>query len=239
VTAIITGGAKGIGAACCKAFAKDGFSVAIIYKSSREKAEALCSEIKENGGRAIAVKCDCSDENEVNNMLAEVEKKLGSVDVLVNNAGISLIKLFTDTTVDDWDNVFNNNLKSAFLCSRAVTRGMINNGGGAIVNVSSMWGISGGSCEVAYSASKAGMIGLTKSLAKELSLSNIRVNCICPGVIDTDMNASLGKETLEQLKEEIPLGRLGSPDEVAHAVLFLAKATYVTGAVLTCDGGIN
>ena len=233
----ITGGAKGIGAACAEKFAENGYHVVVNYRNSREQAEKLREKI--GAERCVIVQGDCSDEADVNRMFAEAEKAFGTVDVLVNNAGISLIKLFTETTLAEWESVMKNDLTGAFLCSRAVTRGMINAGGGAIVNISSMWGLRGGSCEVAYSAAKAGIIGLTKALAQELSLSHIRVNCVCPGVIDTDMNASLGAETLEELKTEIPLGRLGTPEEVAETVLFLAKAKYVTGAVVSVDGGIT
>lgn len=238
-TVFITGGAKGIGAGCAEAFAKNGYNVAINYKTSVGAAEELKARLEAMGAGVLTLAGDCSNEKRVNEMIAETEKAFGKIDVLVNNAGISLIKLFTDTTEQDWDNIFSNNLKSAFLCSKAVCRGMINNGGGAIINISSMWGITGASCEVAYSASKAGMIGLTKALCKELSLSNIRVNCVCPGVIMTDMNASLGDDVLSGLTEEIPLSRLGTPEDVAEAVFFLAEAKYVTGQILAADGGMT
>jgi 3-oxoacyl-[acyl-carrier protein] reductase len=238
-TVFITGSAKGIGAACAREFAKKGYNVAVNYLKSREKAENLKKELEAAGADVTLYGGDCKDEIRVREMISAAEKKYGRIDVLVNNAGISLIKLFTETSAEEWESVFANNLKSAFYCSKAVCRGMINAGGGAIVNISSMWGLHGASCEVAYSAAKAGMIGMTKALAKELALSRIRVNCVCPGVIDTDMNASLDAETVNGLKEEIPLSRFGTPDEVAKAVVFLAEAEYVTGEILTVDGGLT
>jgi 3-oxoacyl-[acyl-carrier protein] reductase len=238
-TVFITGGAKGIGAACAEEFVKKGYNVAVNYRSSREKAEALEKKLKEKGTDVTLFCGDCSDEKRVVEMISATEKKYGKIDVLVNNAGVSLIKLFTETTESEWDYVFSNNLKSAFLCSKAVCRGMINAGGGAIVNVSSMWGVCGASCEVAYSSSKAGMIGLTKALAKELSLSNIRVNCVCPGVTDTDMNASLDEETVRELIGQIPLSRFAAPEDIAKAVLFFAETEYITGQILTVDGGMT
>lgn len=238
-TVFITGGAKGIGAACAEEFAEKGYNVAVNYRSSREKAEMLEKKLKEKG-TDISLFCgDCTDEKRVAEMIFQTERKYGKIDVLVNNAGVSLIKLFTETTESDWDGIFSNNLKSAFLCSKAVCRGMINAGGGAIVNISSMWGVCGASCEVAYSASKAGMIGMTKALAKELSLSNIRVNCVCPGVTDTDMNASLDEETVKELIGQIPLSRFAAPRDIAKAVLFFAESEYITGQILTVDGGMT
>ena len=238
-TVFISGGAKGIGAACAEAFAKKGYNVAVNYKTSAVAACELKNRLENLGVAVLTLEGDCSDEKRVVEMIAETEKTFGKIDVLVNNAGTALIKLFTETTEQEWDMIFSNNLKSAFFCSKAVCRGMINNGGGAIVNVSSMWGITGASCEVAYSASKAGMIGFTKALCKELALSNIRVNCICPGVMMTDMNASLGEDVLSDLTQDIPLSRLGSPSDVAEAVVFLAEAEYVTGQILAADGGMT
>ncbi|MBE6896247.1 MAG: SDR family oxidoreductase [Ruminococcaceae bacterium] len=238
-TVFITGGAKGIGAGCAEEFAKKGYNIAINYKTSVVAAEELKARLEAMGAEVLTLAGDCSNEKRVIEMIEETEKRFGKIDVLVNNAGISLIKLFTDTTEEDWDSIFSNNLKSAFFCSKAVCRGMINNGGGSIINISSMWGITGASCEVAYSASKAGMIGLTKALCKELSLSNIRVNCVCPGVIMTDMNASLGDDVLSELTEQIPLSRLGAPGDVGNTVVFLAEAKYVTGQIIAADGGMT
>ena len=238
-TVFITGGAKGIGAACAEEFAKKGYNAAVNYKTSREQAENLEKKLRAEGCEVTFFCGDCSDEKTAAEMIAKTEKKYGGIDVLVNNAGVSLIKLFTETTEEDWDGIFKNNLKSAFLCSRAVCRGMINAGGGSIVNISSVWGVCGASCEVAYSASKAGMIGLTKALAKELSLSNIRVNCVCPGVTDTDMNASLDDETVSELISQIPLSRFASPKDIAKAVIFFAESEYITGQILSVDGGMT
>ena len=238
-TVFITGGAKGIGAACAEEFAKKGYNVAVNYKSSFAQAKELEKKLVSLGADVTLYGGDCSDESAVREMIAAAEKKYGGIDVLVNNAGVSLIKLFCETSEKDWDDVFANNLKTAFFCSKAVARGMINAGGGAIVNISSMWGVCGASCEVAYSAAKAGVIGMTKALAKELSLSDIRVNCVCPGVINTDMNAELDADTVNELKCQIPLRRFGSPCEVAKAVVFLAEAEYITGQILTVDGGMT
>ncbi len=237
-TVFISGGAKGIGAACAEAFAKKGYNIAINYKTSKAAALRLKEKSEMSGAEVLLLCGDCTDEYRVKEMVALTIKQFGRIDVLINNAGIALIKLFTETTQEDWDGVMSNNLKSAYLCSKAVCRNMIDNGGGAIVNISSIWGLTGSSCEVAYSASKAGVIGMTKALSKELSLSNIRVNCVCPGVIDTDMNAELGEDVINELISEIPLQRLGSPKDVADAVVFFAEAEYITGQILTVDGGM-
>ncbi len=172
-------------------------------------------------------------------MFDSLEKKLGSIDVLVNNAGISSVKMLCDTSLEEWDRVHDVNLKSAFLCSKKVSIAMVHNKWGRIVNVSSVWGQVGASCEVAYSSSKSALIGFTKALAKELGPSGITVNCVCPGIIDTQMNNHLSKEEKEAICQEIPLCRMGEPDEVAHAVGFLAdeKSSYITGETISVNGG--
>ena len=238
-TVLVTGGARGIGAACAEAFAARGMNVAVNYLSSRAAAEALASRLSgEYGVRALAVRADVSSAAEVEEMFGKVGAAFGGVDVLINNAGISLIKTADETTEEEWDRLFAVNAKAAHLTVRAALPHMISEKAGSIVNVSSMWGISGASCEAAYSASKAAIIGYTQALAKELGLSGIRVNCVCPGAIDTDMNASLTREVRRSLAESAALGRMGKAEEVAKTVAFLAlDADFVTGQVLAADGG--
>ena len=236
-TVLITGAAKGIGASVAEIFAKNGFNVVINYKTSKVAAEILGKKLSEYCD-CMTVSADCSNEAEVCEMFSAAIKRFGKIDVLVNNAGTCLNRLFTETELTDWQTVMNNNLTSAFLCSKAAAKDMIaRHEGGSIVNISSVWGICGASCEVAYSASKSGMIGLTKALAKELGLSGITVNCIAPGVIDTDMNKNLTNEDLEALRENTPLNRIGTPEDVAKAVYFIANSDFITGQILACDGG--
>lgn len=238
--ALITGAARGIGAACAEVFAKKGYKVAVNYRTSKAAAEDLCRKLREKGFTAEAFYADCADENDVNAMFCAVEEKLGNVDVVVNNAGVALQKLLQDTTPSEWDGVIANDLKSAYLCSRRALTGMISRKSGSIVNISSMWGEYGGSCEVAYSAAKAGIIGFTKALAKEVGPSGIRVNCVSPGVINTAMNSIHSAETLSSLADEASLCRIGEPQEVAKAVAFLAgdDASFITGQILAVNGGI-
>lgn len=230
---LITGGSRGIGAACVRRFSKEeNCKVYFNYASNDEAAKAV---MEETG--ALGFKCNVANAASVKKMT----DMIGGVDVLVNNAGISRINLFTDISEKEWDDVFNINVKGMFLVTKAVLPGMIHNKYGKIVNISSMWGVSGGSCEVHYSASKAAVIGLTKALAKEEGPSGINVNCIAPGVIETEMNSHLDKESRKELSEETPLMRLGTPEEIAEAVYFLAsdKASFITGQVLCADGGIT
>lgn len=228
-TALITGASRGIGRACAVALKQAGYDVIINYRNSEAEALALAASL---GGTAI--RADVSDREAVERMFREA----GGVDVLVCNAGISLMKMFCDTGKDDWDRVMAVNLGGVVNCVRAALPHMIHRKAGRIVTISSMWGLTGASCESAYAASKAAVIGLTRSLAKELGPSGITVNCVAPGVVDTDMNASLSPETLEELKEETPLGAIGTPEDVAQAVLYLASAPFVTGQVLGVNGGI-
>lgn len=231
---LISGGARGIGAACVRSFAKRGDRVVFLYQKSHEAAKTL--EI-ETG--AVGICADVSDPAQIQRAVASAEAEMGSIDILVNNAGIAQIKLFTDLTDEDWRRMIDVNLSGAFYLSRAVSKGMIAQQGGKIVNIGSMWGKVGASCEVHYSASKAGLRGLTMALAKELGPSHITVNCVEPGVIDTEMNATLDEETRAALCEETPLCRIGSPQEVANAVCFLASddASFITGQILGVDGG--
>lgn len=238
-TVLITGAATGIGRAAARLFAADGYNVAVHYNKSEKEAQGLCEQIATQGGRALAVRADVSDAGQVQAMVRRVVEVFRHVDVLVNNAGVAQSKLFTDLTADDWDTMFDVNVKGVFHCCQAVLSDMISRKAGCIVNVSSIWGMAGASCEVHYSAAKAAVIGLTKALAKELGPSHIRVNCVAPGVIETRMTAGLDDETKAALKDETPLGRLGTAEDVAQAIRFLASenAGFITGQVLSPNGG--
>ena len=239
-TAVVTGASRGIGAARAVAMAKNGYNVILGYKESKERAEQLAEVlISGYGVAAFAVKADVSVSKEADELIEVAYKNFGRVDVLVNNAGIAGFKLFTDITDEDWAQMIGTNLTGVFNCSRAAAKYMINAKSGSIVNISSMWGQVGASCEVHYSASKAGVIGLTQALAKELAPSNIRVNCICPGVIKTDMLNNIDDETIDALIEETPIGRIGTPKDIADAVAFLSSesASFITGQVLGVNGG--
>jgi len=237
--ALITGSSRGIGASCALLFAQKGYGVIVNYLKNGDKAEELCKKIGEIGGTAVAYRADVRLQSDVEAMFEFAEKEFGGIDVLVNNAGISTWGLLQDTTEDEWNDLFSVAPGGAFRCSKVAIGQMLRRGGGSIVNISSVWGVYGASCEAAYSASKAAVIGLTKALAKELGPSGIRVNCVAPGVIDTDMNRVHGEETLRDLAEATPLGRIGTPEEVAECVYFLAsdESRFVTGQVLGVDGG--
>ncbi len=231
----ITGGSRGIGACAVKMFANAGYKVAFTYLKSENEALFLAKE-----AGALAIKADASSSVQVKDAIELATKELGHIDVLINNAGISEFSLFTDITDDMWHRMMETNLSGAFYASRAVLPQMISRKSGCIINVSSMWGQVGASCEVHYSASKAGLIGLTKALAKEVAPSGIRVNCVAPGAIDTEMNASLSPEAIEEIKNETPLGRLGTPTEIANILLFLAgdESSFITGQVIGANGGM-
>ncbi len=240
-TVLITGASRGIGASCAVSFAKAGYNVVINYNNSEEKAKSLEKIIKDSYNvDCISIKADVSDYEQVCAMFEKAYSHFGNIDILVNNAGISSYMLFTDTEKDEWDKVISTNLNSVYYCCKCVLPQMIKNHSGSIVNISSMWGQTGASCEVAYSTSKAGVIGLTKALAKEVGPSNIRVNCIAPGVIMTDMMNSFDEEEVKELKDETPLSCLGTPKDVADSVVFLCsdKAKFITGQVLSVNGGI-
>ena len=236
-TALITGGTKGIGKAIAQAFLERGYEVVLNYHKDEAAALATQEEFNMLGYCPVLLRADVSDEVQVRNMFREFFSIYDNLDVLVNNAGISLIKVIQDTTLTDWNRIFDTNVKGAFLCSREVTNKMVCARGGSIINISSVWGEVGASCEVAYSASKGAVISFTKALAKELAPSNVRVNCIAPGVIDTDMNRHLLDEEMEELVSAIPMGRIGAPEEVAKACVYLAESEYVTGEVLSVGGG--
>lgn len=240
-TVFITGASRGIGAECALYFAKNGYDVAVNYLNSKEKALNIVSQIKALGQNAIAIQGDVSDKNQVKNMILECEKNLGTISVLVNNAGIAQQKVFGDITSDDWKEMFSVNVDGVYNTIHEILPQMLHEKRGAIINISSMWGVVGASCEVHYSAAKSAVIGLTKALAQELAPSNIRVNCVAPGLIDTDMNKNLSEEELNSVIEEIPLGKIGKAEDVAKAVFFLADeelSPFTTGVVLNVNGGM-
>lgn len=238
-TAVVTGASRGIGAAAARALAAQGCRVAVCCRERRAQAEAVAAEIRASGGTAAAFCADVSDEAAVWEMFDAIRRTLGDPDILVNNAGIAGQKLFTDVTAAEWDAMFGVCVKGAFHCCQAVLPHMIRQKWGRIVNVSSMWGQVGASCEVAYSSAKAALIGFTKALAKEEGPSGITVNCVAPGVIDTEMMAAFSAEEKAALADETPLGRLGTPEEAAAAIAFLASdaGSFFTGQVLCPNGG--
>ena len=231
---LVTGGSRGIGRAIVESFARLGCRVAFIY---RNNDDAALNTEKETA--AAAIKCDISSPEDVRSAVRTAADALGGIDILVNNAGISHIGLFTELEDDEWENIVGTNLSGAIYASREAAKYMISQKYGRIINIGSMWGKTGASCEVAYSATKAALRGFTMALAKELGPSGITVNCVEPGVIDTEMNNQLDEETVCVLREETPLGRIGKPEDVAKAVVFLASddASFITGQVLGVDGG--
>ncbi len=237
-TALITGGTKGIGKAIALEFLQNGYEVMMNY--DRDEAAALAAQEEFNmlGYCPVLQRADVSDEKQVSAMFGEFFTLYDRLDVLVNNAGIALKKVIQDTTPAEWDRIFGVNVKGAFLCSREAVDKMLWKDG-CIINVASIWGEVGASCEVAYSASKGALIALTKALAKELAPSKVRVNCVSPGVIDTFMNSDLTSDEMDSLINEIPLGRLGRPEDVAKACFYLAENGYITGEVLSVGGGFG
>ena len=239
-TVLITGAATGIGRETARRFAAEGCNIVVHYYKSEMAAQKLLEELKARHATAIPIQADIRDGAAVEAMVEKACRAFGRIDVLVNNAGIAQQKLFTDISSREWDEMFDVNVKGVYRCTQAVLPGMISRKSGSIVNVSSIWGVVGASCEAHYSAAKAAVIGLTRALAKELGPSGIRVNCVAPGVIDTAMNANLDDETKAALKEETPLGTIGTARDVAEAILYLAsdKAGFVTGQVLGVNGGM-
>ena len=238
---IVTGASSGIGKATAKKFIENGYFVIGQYNKNIDGIERLKSSLKEKGldGNFYAEKADFKNSEEITAFIKSVNSKFNHVDAIVNNAGAGLYKLITETTEKEWDDLFSINVKSAYMITNGFLKGMISNQCGKIVNVSSMWGNVGASMEVCYSASKSALIGYTKALAKELAPSGINVNCVCPGVIDTPMNASFSKADMDALKEETPLGRIGTPEDVAALAYFLASndASFITGQIIGVDGG--
>ena len=235
--AIVTGGAKGIGAEIVRTLAENGYIVILNYNNSKVQAEELKNEMLPKGFNIEVVKADVSNRNEVNSLIEFAIKKFKKIDILVNNAGISLEGLFTDVSEEMWQKIINVNLNSVFNCTQEVLKYMIKEKSGRIINISSIWGETGASCEVAYSTTKAAINGMTKALAKEVGLSNIRVNAIAPGIINTDMNSRLSYEELEQIKEQIPLNRIGNTKDIARCVKWLVEDEYTTGQIISINGG--
>lgn len=238
-SALVTGSSRGIGRAAALALAREGWPVCVNYLTHREAAEEVVAALRSEGRMAMAFQADVADRAAVEEMARAAAETLGPVELLVNNAGVAGQCLFQDITDELWNRYLGVNLGGARNAIQAVLPHMISEKRGCIVNISSIWGLRGASCETAYACTKAALIALTRSLALELAPSGIRVNCVAPGVIDTDMVQVLGQETLRELAAETPLGRLGTPEDVAHAVAFFAseKASFLTGQVLTADGG--
>lgn len=240
MVALVTGSSRGIGAAAAIELAKLGYSVAVNYKSNYEAAEAVIREIAALGGKAKSYKADISKPEEVESLFSEIEATLGDVSLLVNNAGVSHIGLLQDMSYQDILNLTEVDFLGTLYCTKRAIPNMVSAKNGCIINISSMWGEVGASCEVVYSACKAGVIGFTKALAKELGPCGIRVNCVSPGVITTEMNNELTKETLEELSQETSLLRLGTAEEIGKVIAFLAteSASYITGQIIPVNGGI-
>ena len=238
-TVLITGASKGIGAATAIHFAQKGYNVVINYNNSYESASLLARSLASNGYSVMTHKANVANKLEVDLMVKETLYKFGSLDILVNNAGVAYQGLITDTDEIDFDRIIDINLKGTFNCCKAVASSMVNKGSGKIINISSMWGQVGASCEVAYSASKSAIEGFTKALAKELGPSGVTVNCIEPGVINTEMNAELDEATVRELCDETPVGKIGDAKELADFIYLIAteKSGFVTGQVIGFDGG--
>ena len=235
--AIVTGASRGIGREIAKTLSRNGIKVIANYNKSEKQAKDLQEELRAENIEIDIFKADVSKRDEVKEMVQYTERKYGKIDILINNAGISESKMFSDVTDEDWNRIINNNLYSAFCVTQEVLPNMIHEKSGCIVNISSIWGIVGASCESVYSISKAGIDALTKSLAKELGPSNIRVNSIAPGFINTDMNKNISKEDICDIIEEIPLQKIGNPEDIAKCVKWLLEDEYTTGQVISINGG--
>ncbi len=240
-TVLITGASGGIGSATAILFAEKGWNVVMNYYRSSESAKILAASLSSCGYSVMPYYADIRSRSSIERMVYDAENKYGKIDVLVNNAGIAQQKLFTDITEDDLDEMFAVNLKGAFMCAQAVLPGMIHNKSGKIINISSVWGVTGASCEVHYSASKSAVIGFTKALAKEVAPSGIQVNCVAPGLINTRMNDNISTDDLADFVDQIPLGKMGEPNDIAQVIYFLSTegSDYITGQVISADGGLT
>ena len=234
---VVTGGSRGIGAEIVKTLANENYKVILNYNNSKEQAEKIQQELLEQGKEIEIIKADVSKREEAEKLIQFAINKFNKIDVLINNAGISQEGLFTDVTEEEWQKIINTNLNSVFYCTQQALKYMIQKQQGCIINISSIWGETGASCEVAYSTTKAAINGMTKALAKEVGPSNIRVNAIAPGIIDTDMNKKLTIEELEQIKEEIPLNKIGKAIDIAKCVKWLVEDEYTTGQIISINGG--
>ncbi|HSH35402.1 3-oxoacyl-[acyl-carrier-protein] reductase [Schnuerera sp.] len=238
--ALVTGGSRGIGKAIALKLSNNGINVAISYINNKEKAKEVIDEIEKNGVKGIALKADISKEEDVLNMVKDIETELGAIDILVNNAGITRDNLIIRMKPDEWDDVIGTNLKGTYLCTKSVVRGMMKKRYGKIINIASVVGITGNLGQGNYSASKAGVIGFTKSMARELASRGINVNAVAPGFIETDMTEILEEDIKNSLVKSIPMGRIGKPEDIANIVIFLASeiSDYITGQVINVDGGM-
>ena len=236
-TILITGGSRGIGKCIAENLAKDGFNVVLNYNKSEKQAKQIKKELEEQGINIEICKADVSKREEVKKLVKFALNKFGNIDVLINNAGIAKLQMFNDITDSDWNEMIGTNLNSVFYCLQEALPNMIHNKNGCIINISSIWGLVGASCEVAYSVSKAGIDGMTKSLAKELGPSNIRVNSIAPGVIDTEMNSNLDNAIKEEIKNETPLNKIGKPIDIYRCVKWLIEDEFTTGQIISPNGG--
>lgn len=234
---LVTGGSRGIGKDIAISMAKMDYNVILNYNKSEEQAKSIQEDLLKQGKKIEIFKADVTKRDEVKKLIDFCIEKYNKIDVLINNAGISQTKLFTDITDEDWNNMLQTNLTSAYYTCQETVKYMINNKSGCIINISSVWGLVGASCEVHYSVAKAGLDAMTKSLAKELGPSNIRVNSIAPGIIDTDMNKNLSKEDLENIADEIPLERIGYPHSITNCVKWLVEDDYTTGQIISINGG--
>ena len=235
---VVTGGSRGIGAQIVKTLANENYKVVLNYNNSKEQAEKIQQELLEQGKEIEIIKADVSKREETEKLIQFAINKFNKIDVLINNAGISQEGLFTDVTEEEWQKIINTNLNSVFYCNQQALKYMIPEQQGCIINISSIWGETGASCEVAYSTTKAAINGMTKALAKEVGPSNIRVNAIAPGIIDTDMNRNLTNEELEQIKEQIPLNKIGKALDISKCIEWLIEDNYTTGQVISINGGI-
>ena len=234
---VVTGGSRGIGAQIVKTLANENYKVILNYNNSKEQAEKIQQELLEQGKEIEIIKADVSKREETERLIQFAINKFNKIDVLINNAGISQEGLFTDVTEEEWQKIINTNLNSVFYCNQQALKYMIQEQQGCIISISSIWGETGASCEVAYSTTKAAINGMTKALAKEVGPSNIRVNAIAPGIIDTDMNRNLTNEELEQIKEQIPLNKIGKALDIAKCVKWLIEDEYTTGQIISINGG--